>query len=191
MATEHDLAQPRAWSMGVAGWCVAENGDLDRGLALLTRKRSPPCRRFNRAISCLSAWLAGGCAPQGRAPRRGDESRGGRDRTGRGHRRALLQRGTPSATRRAVGSSAARPEAQGRKRRSAPPSRLPSSKGAGLWSTRQVKAYAAGPDTNGLIVAICLAFNSEEARFFRSAHVAYMAHRVISRQRSNRSLSGV
>ena len=36
-ATEHDLAQPRAWSMGVAGWCVAENGDLDRGLVLATQ----------------------------------------------------------------------------------------------------------------------------------------------------------
>jgi DNA-binding winged helix-turn-helix (wHTH) protein/predicted ATPase len=34
MAAEHDLAQPRAWSMGVAGWCVAENGDLKGGLAL-------------------------------------------------------------------------------------------------------------------------------------------------------------
>ncbi len=34
MATEHDLAQPRAWSMGVAGWCAAENGDLEGGLAL-------------------------------------------------------------------------------------------------------------------------------------------------------------
>ena len=32
-----------------------------------------------------------------------------------------------------------------------------------------MKAYSAGPDTNGLIVAICLAFNSEEARFFRGA----------------------
>jgi DNA-binding winged helix-turn-helix (wHTH) protein len=37
MATEHDLAQPRAWSTGVAGWCAAENGDLDRGLALTTQ----------------------------------------------------------------------------------------------------------------------------------------------------------
>jgi hypothetical protein len=29
-----------------------------------------------------------------------------------------------------------------------------------------MKAYCAGPDTNGLIVAICLAFNREEAHFF-------------------------
>jgi tetratricopeptide (TPR) repeat protein len=37
MATEHDLAQPRAWSMGVAGWFIAENGDPDRGLMLATQ----------------------------------------------------------------------------------------------------------------------------------------------------------
>jgi len=37
MATEHELAQPRAWSMGVAGWCIAENGDPRRGIALLTQ----------------------------------------------------------------------------------------------------------------------------------------------------------
>ena len=32
-----------------------------------------------------------------------------------------------------------------------------------------MKAYCAGPDTNGLIVAIRVAFNREEAHFFRSA----------------------
>jgi DNA-binding winged helix-turn-helix (wHTH) protein/predicted ATPase len=37
VATEHDLAQPKAWGMGVAGWCMAENGDLNRGLALTTQ----------------------------------------------------------------------------------------------------------------------------------------------------------
>jgi DNA-binding winged helix-turn-helix (wHTH) protein/predicted ATPase len=37
MATEHDLAQPRAWSMGVAGWCAVENGDVEHGLALGTQ----------------------------------------------------------------------------------------------------------------------------------------------------------
>jgi DNA-binding winged helix-turn-helix (wHTH) protein/predicted ATPase len=37
MATEHDLAQPKAWSMSVAGWCAVENGDVDRGLALGTQ----------------------------------------------------------------------------------------------------------------------------------------------------------
>jgi len=34
IAREHDLAQPMAWSMGVAGWCSAANGDLERGIAL-------------------------------------------------------------------------------------------------------------------------------------------------------------
>jgi DNA-binding winged helix-turn-helix (wHTH) protein/predicted ATPase len=34
LATEHGLAQPKAWSMGVAGWCVAENGDPEDGAAL-------------------------------------------------------------------------------------------------------------------------------------------------------------
>ena len=37
MATDHDLAQPKAWGMGVAGWCAAENGDLEHGLALTTQ----------------------------------------------------------------------------------------------------------------------------------------------------------
>ena len=37
IAIEHDLAQPRAWSMGVAGWCAAANGDRERGLSLATQ----------------------------------------------------------------------------------------------------------------------------------------------------------
>ena len=37
MATDHELAQPKAWSMGVAGWCVAENGELEKGLGLATQ----------------------------------------------------------------------------------------------------------------------------------------------------------
>jgi len=37
VATEHDLAQPKAWSMGVAGWCAAANGDRDRGLFLASQ----------------------------------------------------------------------------------------------------------------------------------------------------------
>jgi DNA-binding winged helix-turn-helix (wHTH) protein/predicted ATPase len=37
IATEHDLAQPRAWSLGVAGWCAAENGDPEAGVALATQ----------------------------------------------------------------------------------------------------------------------------------------------------------
>ena len=35
IAREHDLAQPLAWSLGVAGWCTAEGGDPDRGIALV------------------------------------------------------------------------------------------------------------------------------------------------------------
>ena len=35
IAREHDLVQPMAWSMGVAGWCTAENGDPDGGIALV------------------------------------------------------------------------------------------------------------------------------------------------------------
>jgi predicted ATPase len=35
IATEHDFPITRAWSTAVAGWCVAENGDSDRGIALL------------------------------------------------------------------------------------------------------------------------------------------------------------
>jgi len=37
MAAEHDLAQPKAWSMGIAGWCLAKHGELEEGLALATR----------------------------------------------------------------------------------------------------------------------------------------------------------
>jgi DNA-binding winged helix-turn-helix (wHTH) protein/predicted ATPase len=36
VSTEHGLALTKAWSTGVAGWCAAENGDKDRGFALLT-----------------------------------------------------------------------------------------------------------------------------------------------------------
>ena len=35
LATEYDLALARAWSMGVMGWCAAENGEPDRGIASL------------------------------------------------------------------------------------------------------------------------------------------------------------
>jgi DNA-binding winged helix-turn-helix (wHTH) protein/predicted ATPase len=36
LAMEHDLAMPKAWSTGIIGWCAAENGDPERGAALLT-----------------------------------------------------------------------------------------------------------------------------------------------------------
>jgi hypothetical protein len=35
IATEDDLAMLRAWSTGVAGWCAAEHGDADCGIASL------------------------------------------------------------------------------------------------------------------------------------------------------------
>jgi DNA-binding winged helix-turn-helix (wHTH) protein/predicted ATPase len=35
LAKEHDLAMPKAWSMGVIGWCDAKMGEPDRGIALL------------------------------------------------------------------------------------------------------------------------------------------------------------
>ena len=36
LAIDHDLVVARAWSTGVTGWCAAECGDSDRGIALLT-----------------------------------------------------------------------------------------------------------------------------------------------------------
>lgn len=35
IAIEHDLALPKAWNMGVAGWCIAAGGDSQRGIAQL------------------------------------------------------------------------------------------------------------------------------------------------------------
>jgi DNA-binding winged helix-turn-helix (wHTH) protein/predicted ATPase len=35
IAIDHDLVVARAWSTGVAGWCAAELGDHDRGIAML------------------------------------------------------------------------------------------------------------------------------------------------------------
>ena len=87
MATEHDLAQPRVWSMGVAGWCVAENGDLNRGLMLTTQAIATMRAIQSQHIIGLSARIAGGYAPKGWAPRRGYEGRGG----GAYDDRALLQ----------------------------------------------------------------------------------------------------
>ena len=50
IATEHDLVLPKAWNMGVAGWCTAESGDVNGGIALLTEAiaamRSMQSRHF-------------------------------------------------------------------------------------------------------------------------------------------------
>jgi predicted ATPase len=40
VATEHDFALAKAYSMGVAGWCTAEKGDSAGGIALLTQALS-------------------------------------------------------------------------------------------------------------------------------------------------------
>jgi predicted ATPase len=36
IATEHHLALPRAWNMGIVGWCAVERGDWHDGIALLS-----------------------------------------------------------------------------------------------------------------------------------------------------------
>jgi DNA-binding winged helix-turn-helix (wHTH) protein/tetratricopeptide (TPR) repeat protein len=36
IANEHGLALPRAWNMGIVGWCAAESGRFQDGIALLT-----------------------------------------------------------------------------------------------------------------------------------------------------------
>lgn len=36
IATEHHLALPKAWNMGIVGWCAVERGDLQGGIALLS-----------------------------------------------------------------------------------------------------------------------------------------------------------
>ena len=36
LAEEHDFAMLKAWSTGILGWCVAERGDPERGIKLLT-----------------------------------------------------------------------------------------------------------------------------------------------------------
>jgi DNA-binding winged helix-turn-helix (wHTH) protein/predicted ATPase len=35
LASEHDLALPKAWSTGVLGWCATHSGDAARGIAML------------------------------------------------------------------------------------------------------------------------------------------------------------
>ena len=100
--------------MGVAGWCIAENGDPDRGLSLANASHCY-VRQFNRAIS--RAYLLGLLADT---------------HLKAGHRleamKAVEERGlsemaerfygcrAPSAAWRAVGASTARPKAQGRSR---------------------------------------------------------------------------
>ena len=93
MATEHDLATPRAWSTGIIGWCAAESGDTERGIRLLTEARV--ARRAFSEFHVLSPRIIGASAHARRAPCRCDESRRGGNRASRYRRRALLQFGTP------------------------------------------------------------------------------------------------
>ena len=66
MATEYDLAQPKAWSMGVAGWCIAENGDPDRGIALATQAIAAMQSIQSRHFLCyLLGLLADACTKAG------------------------------------------------------------------------------------------------------------------------------
>jgi predicted ATPase len=67
MATEYDLAQPKAWSMGVAGWCIAENGEADRGIALAMQALAAMQAIQSRHFLCyLLGLLADACTKAGR-----------------------------------------------------------------------------------------------------------------------------
>jgi hypothetical protein len=62
MATDYDLAQPKAWSMGVAGWCIAENGDPNRGIALARQAIGTMQAMQSRHFLCyLLGLLADAC----------------------------------------------------------------------------------------------------------------------------------
>ena len=66
MATEYDLAQPKAWSIGVAGWCIAENGDPNRGIALATQAIAAMQAIRSRHFLCyLLGLLADACIKAG------------------------------------------------------------------------------------------------------------------------------
>jgi len=62
IATEHDLAQPRAWSMGVAGWCRAVTGDVPQGLALARQAvASMQAIQSRHLMTFLQGLLADAC----------------------------------------------------------------------------------------------------------------------------------
>jgi DNA-binding winged helix-turn-helix (wHTH) protein/predicted ATPase len=58
IATEHDLAMLTAWSTGILGWCVAENGDLDRGIAMLTDAMADLQATQSRHLLCYLIGLS-------------------------------------------------------------------------------------------------------------------------------------
>jgi predicted ATPase len=57
LAMEHDLAMLKAWSMGIIGWCAAENCEPERGAVLLT-KRSPSLNVARHSMPYLLGLLA-------------------------------------------------------------------------------------------------------------------------------------
>ena len=57
IATEHDLAMLGAWSTGVVGWCAAENGDPDRGIALLIEAMAALQDTQSRHLMCYLLGL--------------------------------------------------------------------------------------------------------------------------------------
>jgi predicted ATPase len=57
IATEHDLAMLRAWSTGVVGWCAAETGDPDRGIALLIEATATLQDTQSRHLMCYLLGL--------------------------------------------------------------------------------------------------------------------------------------
>jgi predicted ATPase len=47
-----------AWSTGILGWCIAENGDLDRGIAILTDAMASLQATQSRHLSCYLIGLS-------------------------------------------------------------------------------------------------------------------------------------
>jgi predicted ATPase len=58
IATEHDLAMLSAWSTGILGWCIAESGELDRGIAMLTDAMAGLQATQSRHLSCYLIGLS-------------------------------------------------------------------------------------------------------------------------------------
>jgi DNA-binding winged helix-turn-helix (wHTH) protein/predicted ATPase len=55
ISTEHGLALSKTWSGGLAGWCAVENGERDRGLALLTE--ATDALRATQSLAFLPYFL--------------------------------------------------------------------------------------------------------------------------------------
>lgn len=58
IAMEHDLAMLTAWSTGIVGWCTAENGDLDRGIEMLTDAMAGLKATQSRHLLCYLLGLS-------------------------------------------------------------------------------------------------------------------------------------